>query len=133
MRYHRHLIRLQKGSVEGSDKSIWLCEVLDHFALELMELGQEPDLEWRSTSHHPLLVRAFGGADDFDVDTIKRAAAGTLNIRVDDLTLKKWEQWYIDVDLVHKCTDELWDDILCEDAGVLQPTTSGFLTVTDLT
>ena len=81
----------------------------------------------------PFVGEAFGGANDFDMDTIKCAAAGIHNIQVDNLTQKKWEQWYIDVDLIHECTNELWDEIFCENAGVLQPTTSGFPTVTDLT
>ena len=98
----------EPGSTQHQ-RSLWLQQVLDAFADEI-QTGE--DLTgWRSATLNPVLVRAFHRADDFDGKAIVKIAGKAAGTPPRRLTLKHWEGFYLNLDVVAPVHHGSWCDI----------------------
>lgn len=86
-------------------RSMWLQNVLDVFVDEIKAVEVTPD--WRSGVLNPILVRALHAVDDFNQREILRAAQKECQLSGKTMTIKHWEGFYLNLDVVAP-THHLW-------------------------
>ena len=95
----------EPGPEEGV-RPAWLREVLDRFSEEVRAMGDVSD--WRSIVLNPVLVRAMHRADDLDERSITRKAKIDARITGRKMTLKEWEGFYLNLDVVQPIHKGWW-------------------------
>lgn len=105
----RWIIRGATPNAELDDthaqRSNWLHAVLDAFAEELR--ANEDTSDWRSKVLNPILVRAFYGADDFDVQSIAKQMKANRQLE-GRITERHWEGFYHNHDVIAPINQKRW-------------------------
>jgi len=109
--FHIHWIMREAFPEEESegnqrDRCMWLCGVLDTFAEEIRTLKGTPD--WRSVVLNPILVRALYGVDHFNEKAINAEARRRCQLTGTKMTIKHWEGFYFNLDVVAPTHHAWW-------------------------
>ena len=117
--YHFHLGWIEQESTEGSRRSKWLQNVMDHLAEELDKAPLDLQPSWRSASLNALLVREFHGVMDSDGAELQKRAATLVGVPGETLTPQNWEHFYFGVDVISGNYKDRWKDTKPQPPGNL--------------
>lgn len=107
-----------QGKRARSGRHFWLLSVLDAFAKEL--LSNEDMTDCRSKVLNPVLVRAFYKVDHYDQRDILKRVKDNCQIEGRRITLKHWEGFYHNVDVIHPVNKERW--LTIKPMDLIEPT-----------
>jgi hypothetical protein len=97
--------------MQNADRSVWLRNVLDHFAEELLQTPSEACQSWRSSSLNSLLVRAFHRLPDDNPNKVLARVSNSWAQNPLNVTTKAWEAFYFDIDVIWEEYADRWGDI----------------------
>jgi len=97
---------MQDHGPEDGLRPVWLRRVLDRFAEEIRCIRDLSD--WRSSVLNPVLVRAIHHTDDLNERAIIRKAKMDAGITRRQMTIKDWEGFYLNLNVVQPVHQGWW-------------------------